>query len=128
MSTLLDLYQSLKQKLMKEKTLITAEDFEKLEILLKEKNEIIEKIKKVDSKSSVKAEKSKEEKAKTAVSQKIEKLLASIVKAQAQNIELLSQKKGETKTKILELYSRQKSIKGYHNPGQQEAKFFDEQS
>jgi dsDNA-binding SOS-regulon protein len=126
MSTLLDLYQNLKQKLIKEKTLITAEDFEKLEILLKEKNEIIEKIKKDESKSSVQAAESK--KAKTAVSQKIEKVLASIVKAQAQNIELLSQKKGETKTKILELYSRQKSIKGYHNPGQQEAKFFDEQS
>jgi len=126
MSALFDLYQNLKQKLLKEKTLIAAEDFEKLEILLKEKNEIIEKIKKNDSKSSVQAAESK--KAKTAVSQKIEKLLASIVKAQAQNIELLSQKKGETKTKILELYSRQKSIKGYHNPGQQEAKFFDEQS
>ena len=126
MSALFDLYQNLKQKLLKEKTLIAAEDFEKLEILLKEKNEIIEKIKKDDSKSSVQAAESK--KAKTAVSQKIEKLLASIVKAQAQNIELLSQKKGETKTKILELYSRQKSIKGYHNPGQQEAKFFDEQS
>ncbi|CCU80807.1 hypothetical protein HSACCH_02325 [Halanaerobium saccharolyticum subsp. saccharolyticum DSM 6643] len=126
MSALFDLYQNLKQKLLKEKTLIAAEDFEKLEILLKEKNEIIEKIKKDDSKSSVQAAETK--KAKTAVSQKIEKLLASIVKAQAQNIELLSQKKGETKTKILELYSRQKSIKGYHNPGQQEAKFFDEQS
>ena len=123
MSALFDLYQNLKQKLLKEKTLIAAEDFEKLEILLKEKNEIIEKIKKDDSKSSIQAAKSK--KAKTTVSQKIEKLLASIVKAQAQNIELLSQKKGETKTKILELYSRQKSIKGYHNPGQQEAKFFD---
>ena len=126
MSALFDLYQNLKQKLLKEKTLIAAEDFEKLEILLKEKNEIIEKIKKDDSKSSVQAAETK--KAKTAVSQKIEKILASIVKAQAQNIELLSQKKGETKTKILELYSRQKSIKGYHNPGQQEAKFFDEQS
>ncbi len=126
MSNLLNLYENLEQKLLKEKDLIETEAFEKLEILLKEKNEIIEKIDKLSLKSSEPSERSEENA--ESVSPKIEKILASILKVQSQNIELLSQKKGETKTKILELYSRQKSIKGYHNPGQQEAKFFDEQS
>lgn len=126
MSTLLDLYQLLKQKVVKEKDLIEAEAFEKLELLLKEKNEIIKKIDKITLKSSDQSEHS--EKNEESANQKITEILAAALKAQAQNIELISQKKGDTKTKILELYSRQKSIRGYHNPGQQEAKFFDEQS
>ncbi|MGM0499785.1 MAG: hypothetical protein ACQERL_06210 [Bacillota bacterium] len=126
MSTLLDLYQLLKQKVVKEKDLIEAEAFEKLELLLKEKNEIIKKIDKITLKSSEQSEHS--EKNEESANQKIKEILAAALKAQAQNIELISQKKGDTKTKILELYSRQKSIRGYHNPGQQEAKFFDEQS
>lgn len=126
MSTLLDLYQLLKQKVVKEKDLIEAEAFEKLELLLKEKNEIIKKIDKITLKSSEQSKHS--EKNEESANQKITEILAAALKAQAQNIELISQKKGDTKTKILELYSRQKSIRGYHNPGQQEAKFFDEQS
>jgi len=126
MSTLLDLYQLLKQKVVKEKDLIEAEAFEKLELLLKEKNEIIEKIDKLALKSSEQS--GQFENNGESADQKTKKILTAALKAQAQNIELLSQKKGDTKTKILELYSRQKSIKGYHNPGQQEAKFFDEQS
>ena len=126
MSTLLDMYQLLKQKIVKEKDLIEAEAFEKLELLLKEKNEIIEKIDKLALKNS--EQKGQPEKNGEAADSQTKEILAAALKAQAENIEMLSQKKGETKTKILELYSRQKSIKGYHNPGQQEAKFFDEQS
>jgi len=126
MSTLLDMYQLLKQKIVKEKDLIEAEAFEKLELLLKEKNEIIEKIDKLALKNS--EQKGQPEKNGEAADSQTKEILAAALKAQTQNIELLSQKKGDTKTKILELYSRQKSIKGYLNPGQQEAKFFDEQS
>ena len=126
MSTLLDMYQLLKQKIVKEKDLIEAEAFEELELLLKEKNEIIEKIDKLALKSS--EQKGQPEKNEDYADSQTKEILAAALKAQTQNIELLSQKKGDTKTKILELYSRQKSIKGYHNPGQQEAKFFDEQS
>lgn len=126
MNTLVDLYQLLKQKVVKEKDLIEAEAFEKLEILLKEKNEIIERIDKLVLKSS--AQSKKFENNEESADQKTKEILAAALKAQVQNIELLSQKKGDTKTKILELYSRQKSIKGYHNFGQQEAKFFDEHS
>jgi len=126
MSTLLDMYQLLKQKIVKEKDLIEAEAFEELELLLKEKNEIIEKIDKLALKNS--EQKGQPEKNGEAADSQTKEILAAALKAQTQNIELLSQKKGDTKTKILELYSRQKSIKGYHNPGQQEAKFFDEQS
>jgi len=126
MSTLLDMYQLLKQKIVKEKDLIEAEAFEELELLLKEKNEIIEKIDKLALKNS--EQKGQPEKNGEAADSQTKEILAAALKAQTQNIELLSQKKGDTKTKILELYSRQKSIKGYLNPGQQEAKFFDEQS
>lgn len=117
MINLVDLYQKIKEKTLKENDLIIDEDYKKLEELLKEKNHIIEEIKKVERKTSDQTEKK--------ANQKIQEILESAVKIQSQNLELLSQKKGETKTKFLELYRRQKSIKGYHNAGQQEAKFFD---
>jgi len=60
--------------------------------------------------------------------EELKELLAEAAEIQQENMEILTQKKGEIKTKLLELYGRKKSIKGYHSRGHQEAKFFDQKS
>lgn len=124
MASLLNLYQELNQKLAEEKEYIKKAAYEELKEVIAAKNDLIKEIEE------------KEEAIKSAEAKKIEKsdvnklkeILNEAVKVQQENMEILNQKKGETKAKLLELYGRKKSIKGYHNRGHQEAKFFDQKS
>lgn len=124
MISLLNLYQKLNEKVAEEKEFINAEAHEKLKNLLVAKNNLITKIE--EKEAAIKS--GKERKPQKSDIKKIKEILAETAKAQQENMEILTQKKGKTKIKLLELYGRKKSIKGYHNKGHQEAKFFDEKS
>jgi len=129
MKDLFKLYQKLKSLTKAEADLIREGDFDNLKEKLAEKNELIAEI------DEIKQEKyfaqlafslSKEE-----LQQKrddLYQLLQKISKLQSQNMQALEKKKTENKEKMLSLYSREKSIKGYLNSDKYEAKFFDEKS
>ncbi|PUU92828.1 hypothetical protein [Halanaerobium sp.] len=124
MASLLNLYQKLNQKIVEEKKYIQAAAYEELKELLAAKNDLIREIE--EKEASVKSAETK--KLQKSDIKKLKELLAEAAEIQQENMEILTQKKGEIKTKLLELYGRKKSIKGYHNRGHQEAKFFDQKS
>ncbi|PTX16494.1 hypothetical protein SAMN04488598_12412 [Halanaerobium congolense] len=124
MASLLNLYQKLNQKIVEEKKYIQAAAYEELKELLAAKNDLIREIE--EKEAAVKSAETK--KLQKSDIKKLKELLAEAAEIQQENMEILTQKKGEIKTKLLELYGRKKSIKGYHNRGHQEAKFFDQKS
>lgn len=124
MASLLNLYQKLNQKIVEEKKYIQAAAYEELKELLAAKNDLIREIE--EKEASVKSAETK--KLQKSDIKKLKELLAEAAEIQQENMEILTQKKGEIKTKLLELYGRKKSIKGYHSRGHQEAKFFDQKS
>ncbi|KXS49981.1 MAG: SMC domain-containing protein [Halanaerobium sp. T82-1] len=124
MASLLNLYQKLNQKIVEEKKYIQAAAYEELKELLAAKNDLIREIE--EKEAAVKSAETK--KLQKSDIKKLKELLAEAAEIQQENMEILTQKKGEIKTKLLELYGRKKSIKAYHNRGHQEAKFFDQKS
>lgn len=124
MASLLNLYQKLKQKLAEEKEYIKSEAFTELKDIIAKKSDLMTEIEKKEA--AIKA--GEAEKIQESELEKIKEILSEASKLQEQNMELLNKKKGETQTKLLDLYGRKKSIKGYYNKGHQEAKFFDEKS
>lgn len=129
MKDLFKLYQKLKSLTKAESDLIEEGDFNNLREKLAEKNKLIaqiDEIKQQDYFSRLAFSLSKAE-----LQQKKEdlyQLLQKINKLQSQNMQALEKKKTENKEKMISLYSREKSIKGYLNSDKYEAKFFDEKS
>jgi len=129
MKDLFKLYQALKSLTKAESDLIEEGDFNNLKDKLDEKNRLIAEIDKVEQKDyfvHLAFSLSKEE-----LQQKrdaLYQLMQKISKLQSQNMQALEKKKIENKEKMISLYSREKSIKGYLNSDKYEAKFFDEKS
>lgn len=124
MASLLSLYQKLNKKIKEENSLIKAENFQKLKEILAEKNSLIAEI---ETKETAIKE-NRAAKLTAAELKSLKEILTETAELQDKNMESIIQKKKNTKTKLLELYGRKKSIKGYYNRGHQEAKFFDEKS
>ena len=129
MKDLFKLYQKLKSLTEAERNLIEAGDFDILKEKLAQKNEIMAEIDKVEQQDyfaqlafSLNKNELQDKK------DKLYKLMQEISKLQAQNMQALEDKKKENKEKMISLYSREKSIKGYLNSDKYEAKFFDEKS
>ncbi|PUU87751.1 hypothetical protein [Halanaerobium sp.] len=129
MKDLFILYQKLKSLTEAESNLIEAGDFDILKEKLVQKNEIIAEIDKVEQPNyfaqlafSLTKDELQEKK------DELYKLMQEISKLQAKNMQALEDKKKENKEKMISLYSREKSIKGYLNSDKYEAKFFDEKS
>jgi len=129
MKDLFKLYQKLKSLTKAEANLIEAGDFNNLKEKLAEKNKLIAEIDEIEQQnyftqlafSFSKAE----------LQQKrddLYQLMQEISELQSQNMQSLEKKKDENKEKMISLYSREKSIKGYLNSDKYEAKFFDEKS
>jgi hypothetical protein len=129
MKDLFKLYQRLKSLTKAETDLIKEGDFNNLKEKLAEKNEliaVIDEIKQQEYFAQLAFSLSQEE-----LQQKkdeLYQLLEEISKLQSQNMQALEKKKTENKEKMISLYSREKSIKGYLNSDKYEAKFFDEKS
>jgi len=129
MKDLFKLYQALKSLTKAESDLIEEGDFNNLKDKLDEKNRLIAEIDKIEQQDyfvQLAFSLSKEElqKKRDALYQ----LMQKISKLQTQNMQSLEKKKIENKEKMISLYSREKSIKGYLNSDKYEAKFFDEKS
>jgi len=129
MLELFKLYQKLKSLTKTEKELIEEGDFDSLKNKLAQKNELIKRIDQIDQKEyfsqladSCDKKELNEKKA------KLYQLIKKISELQQQNMQALEKKKELNKEKMLSLYSREKSIKGYLNSDKYEAKFFDEKS
>jgi len=129
MKDLFKLYQKLKSLTEAERNLIEAGDFDILKEKLAQKNEIMAEIDKVEQQDyfaqlafSLNRDELQDKK------DELYKLMQEISKMQAQNMQALEDKKKENKEKMISLYSREKSIKGYLNSDKYEAKFFDEKS
>ncbi|MGP3777330.1 hypothetical protein ACTWKD_00680 [Halanaerobium saccharolyticum] len=129
MKDLFKLYQKLKSLTEAERNLIEAGDFDILKEKLAQKNEIMAEIDKVEQQDyfaqlafSLNRDELQDKK------DELYKLMQEISKLQAQNMQALEDKKKENKEKMISLYSREKSIKGYLNSDKYEAKFFDEKS
>ncbi len=129
MKDLFKLYQQLKSLTKAEANLIKEGDFNNLKEKLAEKNKLIAEIDKIAPKdyfaqlafSLSKAELQQKR-------DKLYQLMQEISGLQSQNMQALEKKKDENKKKMISLYSREKSIKGYLNSDKYEAKFFDEKS
>lgn len=129
MQDLFELYKEIKKICSSEKELIAEEKFESLNEKLAAKNKIIEQIETVDhqeyfaklafSHSPKELEKKKED---------LVGLIKEIAELQSENMKELELKQSSNKEKMLSLYSREKSIKGYLNSDKYEAKFFDEKT
>ncbi|TDP89270.1 hypothetical protein C7957_12547 [Halanaerobium saccharolyticum] len=129
MKDLFKLYQKLKSLTEAERNLIEAGDFDILKEKSAQKNEIMAEIDKVEQQDyfaqlafSLNRDELQDKK------DELYKLMQEISKLQAQNMQALEDKKKENKEKMISLYSREKSIKGYLNSDKYEAKFFDEKS
>lgn len=129
MKDLFKLYQKLKSLTEAERDLIEAGDFDILRENLAQKNEIISEIDKVEQQEyfaqlafSLSRDQLQDKK------DELFKLIQEITELQSQNMKTLEEKKKENKEKMISLYSREKSIKGYLNSDKYEAKFFDEKS
>lgn len=116
MEELYQLYKELEKLALEEKELIAEDEYQSLESVLAQKNEIIKKIDEID-KDKYKAE-----------HDRISELLENLSSLEAEKISSLKAKKEKVKNKILKLYNREKSIKGYRKEEKFEAKFFDEKS
>ena len=129
MEDLFKLYNQLKLLTESEKKYIEEGDFEGLKQKLAEKDKLMEKIDKIDQKkyfaklafSMDRAELKKKR-------DDLMELMKNISKIQSENMDRVEKKKKENKEKMISLYSREKSIKGYLNSDKYEAKFFDEKS
>ena len=129
MKDLFKLYQSLKSLTKTEAHLVEKGDFENLKEKLAEKNKLINEIDKIDQKdyfaqlafSLSKAELQQKR-------DELYQLVKKIAELQSKNMESLEKQKNKNKEKLISLYSREKSIKGYLNSDKYEAKFFDEKS
>ncbi|ADO76688.1 hypothetical protein [Halanaerobium praevalens] len=129
MKDLFDLYQALKLKTKEEKELISENDFEALKEKLVQKNDLIELIDQINVQQYfAKLAFSLNKKQLQAKKDSLAQLIKAINTLQSQNIKALENKKKENKEKMISLYSREKSIKGYLNSDKYEAKFFDEKS
>jgi small-conductance mechanosensitive channel len=129
MTDLFKLYKRLKSFTKAEAELLAKNDFENLKEKLSKKNELIDQIDQINPKEyfaelafSVNKEELKAKK------NKLYQLMNEINKLQSQNIKTLENKKEKNKEKMISLYSREKSIKGYLNSDKYEAKFFDKKS
>ncbi|MFP4372315.1 MAG: flagellar export chaperone FlgN [Halanaerobium sp.] len=129
MEDLFKLYQKLKSLTEAESEIIAESDFESLKEKLAEKNKLIDQIDRIDQKEyfaklafSIDQKKLEEKK------NELYQLIQKISELQLQNMKKLEKQKEENKEKMISLYSREKSIKGYLNPDKYEAKFFDEKS
>lgn len=129
MQDLYALYKKFKEISISEKELIAEEKFAVLNEKLTAKNEIIEQIEAVNQQEyfaklafSLSQEELAEKK------EELICLLKEIAELQSENMKKLELKKSSNKEKMLSLYSREKSIKGYLSPDKYEAKFFDEKT
>ncbi|MFN2340089.1 MAG: hypothetical protein ABR547_02335 [Halanaerobium sp.] len=129
MKNLFKLYQELKSLTEAEADLIEESDFDNLKEKLAEKNKLIAEIDEIEQQeyftqlafSLTKAELQQKK-------EDLYQLIQKTSKLQSQNMQALEKKKSENKEKMISLYSREKSIKGYLNSDKYEAKFFDEKS
>lgn len=129
MEDLFELYQKLKAFTQAESDLISENDFESLKEKLAKKNELIKKIDQINTKQYfAKLAFSLNQKELKAKKNSLAQLIEEINTLQSQNIKTLENKKKQNKEKMISLYSREKSIKGYLNSDKYEAKFFDEKS
>jgi len=129
MEDLFKLYQKLKSLTKAESKFIEKSDFESLKEKLAKKNELIDKIDQIDQKEYfTRLAFSIDQKDLKKKRDNLYQLIKEISELQSQNMKALEEKKEENKEKMLSLYSREKSIKGYLNSDKYEAKFFDEKS
>jgi len=129
MEDLFKLYQKLKSLTKAESEIIEKGDFESLKEKLAKKNELIDKIDQIDQKEYfTRLAFSIDQKDLKKKRDNLYQLIKEISELQSQNMKALEEKKEENKEKMLSLYSREKSIKGYLNSDKYEAKFFDEKS
>ncbi len=129
MKDLFKLYQKLKSLTEAEAELIEAGDFDILTKKLSQKNELIAEIDEIKQQDyfaqlafSLNSDELQQRK------KKLYNLMQEISEMQSQNLQALEEKKKLNKEKMISLYSREKSIKGYLNSDKYEAKFFDEKS
>ncbi|MFW5736199.1 MAG: hypothetical protein ACOCXB_02455 [Halanaerobium sp.] len=129
MKDLFKLYQKLKSLTEAEAELIEAGDFDILTKKLSQKNELIAEIDEIKQQDyfaqlafSLNSDELQQRKS------KLYNLMQEISEMQSQNLQSLEEKKKLNKKKMISLYSREKSIKGYLNSDKYEAKFFDEKS
>ena len=129
MEDLFKLYQKLKSLTKAESEIIEKGDFESLKEKLAKKNELIDKIDQIDQKEYfTRLAFSIDQKDLKKKRDNLYQLIKEISELQSRNMKALEEKKEENKEKMLSLYSREKSIKGYLNSDKYEAKFFDEKS
>ena len=129
MLELFKLYQKLKSLTKAEKKLIEEGDFDSLKNKLAQKNELIKRIDQIDQKEYFsRLADSSDKKELNEKKAELYQLIKKISELQQQNMQALEKKKELNKEKMLSLYSREKSIKGYLNSDKYEAKFFDEKS
>lgn len=130
MEDLYQLYKELKKLALKEKKLIEEADYQSLKAALSQKDKLIKKIDEIDhelyfekleEKNSDQVDLKEKRKA-------IYQLLKKTNELEQEKLKLLKQQKEDVKSKILKLYTREKSIKGYRKEEKFEAKFFDEKS
>ncbi|MFW6273329.1 MAG: hypothetical protein ACOC17_00360 [Halanaerobium sp.] len=130
MQDLYQLYLELEEIALAEWEFIKNDDYKSLKSKLDEKNKLIKKIDSIDENQYFK--KLYEQNRDKALAEKkhsqIYQLLKKISELEEKKIKLLKEKKIDVKNKILELYNREKSIKGYRKEEKYEAKFFDEKS
>jgi hypothetical protein len=130
MQDLYQLYEELEKMALAEQEFIKSDDYQSLKNRLDKKNKLIKKIDEFDKQQYFNEiyEKNSDKNEVEQKRGKIYQLLKKISELEEAKLRLLKQKKTEIKDKILELYSREKSIKGYRREEKYEAKFFDEQS
>jgi len=129
MKDLFKLYKKLKSLTEAEAEIITESDFEDLKEILAEKNKLIDQIEQIDQKEYfAKLAFSMEQKELEEKRNELYQLMQEISGLQSQNMKKLEKQKEANKEKMISLYSREKSIKGYLNSDKYEAKFFDKKS
>jgi len=124
------LYRKLNNLINQENDYIESLQVDKLKEAIEKKNKIIDQIDALDieqhfeklMKNGSSQEKLKEKRV------KLYKLMKSAAEKEIDNIEKLSALKEDTKKELMSLYSREKSLKGYHGNQKFEAKFFDEKT
>ncbi|MGM0602265.1 MAG: hypothetical protein ACQESS_03000 [Bacillota bacterium] len=121
MEELLQLYEKLSDLMDREKKFIESEEIGSLSNNLEEKEKIMKKIERFDIDEYFAQLEDGAEKAKY-----LYRRLEELKNAEAENIKEMQNSRREIKEKLVKLYSREKSIKGYRNKGKFEAKFFDE--
>lgn len=120
---LYQLYQKLYQLSKEQTEAIKEDDYDQLNKLIKEKQEIIEKIDKIHHKEYINQQEKPEQ-----FFESLKKLLEKTEELERKNQELIVKAKGKLVETMLDFNKKQKSRQGYHYKNGYEAKFIDKKS